>query len=307
MMPCPPRPRLRCPPGARRQLRSLVGPSALALALALVAPAALGKSAAVVASSQRPFQEAAEAALSELSGAGALHDATALRTGTASLETAPVVISIGPLAGGTVAEKLPANARVIAVLTPRLMGLPPERTLVLPLDPAPEEVLEVTRRLLPRAKRVGVLTGSAGPSASQLADVGRRHGFEVLSSGREEALSAALDRMLPSVDVLWVDRSHAAVADPESMKLVLARCADAGRPVVGSSKTHVLAGALFAVVPNPARHGEVAGHLARRLLAGENVRLVPTPPGTVLLSTKAAQRFDATVPAELKGRIEEVR
>ena len=159
------------------------GLACMALVVLVAAPA-FAKSAAVVASSQRPFQQAAEAALAELGGAGSLHDATALRTGTASLEASKVIISIGPLAGGTVARELPADARVIAVLTPRLMGLPPSRTLVVPLDPTPDEVLEVTRRLLPKAKRIGVLVGSAGPSSAQLHVVGRRHGLEVLSAAR---------------------------------------------------------------------------------------------------------------------------
>lgn len=281
--------------------------TAAALTVALSARPARSATAAVVASGQRPFQEAARAALGELDGEGTLHDATAIRAGNASIEESTVVVSIGPLAGGSVARGLPANARVVAVLTPRLMGLPPNRTLVVPLDPAPDEVVEVTKRLLPKAKRLGVLVGSGGPSPDVLSQVARRYGLEVVTSARGEALTAALDRMLPSVDVLWVDRSHPAVADPESMKLVLARSADAGRPVVGSSRTHVIAGALFAVVPDPARHGEVAGDIARRLLAGENVRLVPTPPGTIVLSSRSARAYGASVPSELKGRVEEVR
>lgn len=288
--------------------RHAIALAALAtLSAALPARPTAAANAAVVASSQRPFQEAARAALGRLEGDGKLHDATAIRAGTGTIEGSNVVVSIGPLAGGSVARELPPNARVVAVLTPRLMGLPPNRTLVVPLDPAPDDVVEVTKRLLPKAKRVGVLVGSSGPSPQELADIGRRYGLEVIASTRGEALTAALDRLLPSVDVLWVDRSHAAVRDPESMKLVLARSADAGRPVVGSSKTHVLAGALFAVVPDPARHGEVAGDIARRLLAGENVRLVPTPRGTIVLSSRAARAYGSSVPPDLKARVEDVR
>lgn len=278
-----------------------------AFSAALAARPAHSSAAAVVASSQRPFQEAARAALDELGGDGTLHDATAIRAGSSSIDQASVVVSIGPLAGGSVARGLPPNAHVVAVLTPRLMGLPPNRTLVVPLDPAPDEVIEVTKRLLPKAKRLGVLVGSGGPSPETLSQIGLRYGLEVVTSAPGEALTAALDRIIPDVDVLWVDRSHPAVGDPESMKLVLARSADAGRPVVGSSKTHVLAGALFAVVPDPARHGEVAGALARRLLAGENIRLVPAPLGTVVVSSRAARAHGATVPSDLKGRVEDVR
>ncbi len=279
---------------------------ASALAVVVAAAPARG-AAAVVASGQRPFQEAAKAALGELHGEGELHDATALRAGTAALDDSTVVVSIGPLAGGSVARGLPKNARVVAVLTPRLMGLPPTRTLIVPLDPSPDDVIAVTGRLLPNAKRLGVLVGSDGPSPAELQRIGRRHGLFVVATKRDEALSAALDRLLASVDVLWVDRSHPAVADPESMKLVLARSADAGRPVIGSSKTHVLAGALFAVVPDPAGHGRVAGDIARRLLAGESVRAVPTPEGTVVLSSRAARVYGARVPSELKARVEDVR
>lgn len=271
------------------------------------APPAAAGAAAVVASGQRPFQEAASAALAELDGDGTLHDATAIRGSSTELQDSVVVVSIGPLAGGSVAKRLPADARVVAVLTPRLMGLPPDRTLIVPLDPSADDVIEVTKRVLPKARRLGVLVGADSAPASELSSIGRRHGLEVIVAERDEALTAALDRLLPQVDVLWVDRSHTAVADPEAMKLVLTRSVDAGRPVVGSSKTHVLGGALFAVVPDPSGHGKVAGDIARRLLRGETVRIVPSPRGTVVLSSRAARTYGARVPPDLKGRVQDVR
>lgn len=268
---------------------------------------AVAESVAVVASAQRPFQEAARAALGELDGNGTLYDATAVRQDSSAVRDSEVIISIGPLAGGGVAHGLSPDAFVIAILTPRLMGLPEERTVIVPLDPSPDDVLDVTRRLLPGKTRVGVLLGKSGPPASELAATGRRFGLEIVASDRKERLTSALDRLLPVVDVLWVDRSHAAVRDAEAMKLVLARSADAGRPVIGSSKNHVLAGALFAVVPDPASHGKVAGELARRMGAGERVRVVPVPPGTVVWSSRAASAYGARVPRELTGRVEHVR
>jgi ABC-type uncharacterized transport system substrate-binding protein len=281
-----------------------IGPFVLALALA--APGTLAAEAAVVASGQRPFQIAATAALDELDD-GEFVDAGALRARKDAIASARVVVSIGPLAGGSVARALSDDGRVVAVLTPRMMGLPSPRTIVIPLDPSPEDVIAVIRATLPEVQRIGVLVGAKGPSKSALRAAGDAQGVQVVASDPNASLGAALDDLLPSVEAIWVDRSARSVAHPEAMRLLLRRAEDAAVPVVGAKKAHVLAGALLAVVPDPRRHGEAAGQVARRLLRGEAVDEVKAPRGAVLLNGKQAARLGLKTPSSLRSRVQTLR
>lgn len=273
----------------------------------LFAAGAYAEEAAVVASGQRPFQVAARSALRTLGPAGTSLDAGQLRKDPKGLADASVIVSIGPLASGMVARALPPEGRVVAVLTPRTMGLPPTRTLLIPLDPSPDDVFSVIKDVLPETRRVGVLTGQSGPSRATLQADGRRHGIDVVVADDDANVTRSLDELLPVVEVLWVDRSARITADREAMTLLFTRAEDAAVPVVGAKKTHVLQGATFAVVPDPAQQGEVAGEVARRLLAGEVVRRVAAPRGAVLWNSVAAERHGAKLTRGVERRARVVR
>jgi hypothetical protein len=267
------------------------------LAAMLFASSSYAQRAVIVASQQRPFQLAAKAALARLGSDAIVIDARGVKDHAAALAGAEVLIAVGPLAARAAAREVGPGARVLAILTPRLMGLPPNRTLTLPLHPGPAEVLTVIKAAVPGAARVAVLADAGGPSISELKAGGKSVGLEVSRANNGETLSAAVDRLLPSADALWLDRSHPAHKDPEALQLLLHRAADRQLPVVGANKTALRAGALLAVVPDPTRHGQAAGQIAKKLLAGEAADTSGVALGTILINRSTMRTLGIAVPS----------
>lgn len=270
----------------------------------IAAEASASNEALVVASEQKPFLDAQQAAVEALSGHGKEMQATELRARAAEVSGARVVVSVGPLASRRAAPALGPDARIVACLTPSLTGLPPGRSFVVPLNASPTDVLDVLKRALPAARRVGVLIGDSDDVGG--ITVAARAKKITVDLEREASTQAIAERLLQSSDVLWVHPSHPVARDPEALQLLLNRAFDRGVPVVGGSRTMVLQGALFALVPEPAEHGRIAGEVAERLLRGERVGDVPSPRGRVVLNGRVARALKLALPAAVTKGAEQV-
>jgi len=180
------------------------------------------------------------------------------------------------------------------------------------LDVAPARQFDVLRRLLPRARRIGVLyhpaeTGSIVEGASAVA---AERGFTLVAKQVDDPAGAlaALGELMEGVDAVWtVADSH--VFTPQTTAPLILAALRRGVPMLGLSPVHVRTGALAALSCDYADVGSQTAELAERVLRGENPATIPfaTPRKvTIALNLRTAQHLGLSVPADLEHDAGEV-
>ncbi|MBI3768729.1 MAG: hypothetical protein HY271_09580 [Deltaproteobacteria bacterium] len=168
------------------------------------------------------------------------------------------------------------------------------------------------RRLLPTAKRVGVLfdpaeTGSVIEAAKEAAP---KHGFTLVAKALDERTSAvdALETLTQDVDLVWaVADSH--VFTPQTTSALVLATLRRRVPLIGLSAAHVRAGALAALYCDYDDIGKQTAEAALRVLRGENAQDIPisSPRGIGLaLNLHTAEHLGVQVAAELQTEAGEV-
>jgi ABC transporter substrate binding protein len=259
----------------------------------LVARAAHAQKIAVVASDQPAFAEAARAAAESVGP-----DAVVLRAddnAKAAIGGADVTIAVGPLAERLVAGT-PTTGKTVACLTPRSTT----GGALVPLRPAAADVLAIVRMAVPSARKIGVF--SANLDVPELEAAARASGLTVVMSREGEGFATAVDRLVGSTDVLWIE--DAAALPAGGGPLVIKRASDAQKSVVGPNRAAVMQGALLAVVPDPVAQGKAAAEVAKRLQRGESVLAIPAPPGRVMLNGALARTLGVKLPPTVARRTE---
>ncbi len=254
----------------------------------------------VVTSDQPAFASAARAAVDALPGAQLLR---ADDTAKDAVAGADLVIVVGPLAERLVGASLPPTAWAVAVLTPRVSSLPATRTVSVPVASSPGEVLGLLRTVVPGARKLAVFPASGSDTAA-LADAVRAAGLEPLLPKPGEPFPAAVDRLVQSADVIWIEETSSVPAGGGA--LVVKGAAGAGKHVIGPNRATVLQGALYAVVPDPTAQGRAAADVAARLLAGEKITSVPAPEGRIVLNAARARALGVKLPTTIAARAEAI-
>lgn len=283
----------------------LFGPAVvLGLVLAHAAGAAAAARVAVVKSSGIPPFEQAAAAFTAALRADALQpeiltfDLKGEREAAVSvmeqLRDRPpaLIVSIGSLATAAMLAQ-PSTIPVVfsMVLYPRESGFldrPDREVTGASLDVPLADQFRYLKRLVPLATRVGVLyhpeeTGSVVEAARGAATaLGMRLVAAEVANSAE--VLPSLERMLPSIDVLWtVADSHVLTAHTAA-PLLLAALAG-GVPTIGLSPAHVRSGALAALSCDYADVGRQTAEVVLRVLRGERAGAIPpTTPRSVSLS-----------------------
>jgi putative ABC transport system substrate-binding protein len=310
--------------------------SAVALAAMIAASAAVGvrpgsatpPPTIVILTSSRipPFEQAArsiaesvrrsplqpEILTFDLDGAG---ENTAEILGRVRGAEPALIVTVGSLATGAVlAQTWKAPIVFSMVLYPAQSGFTTGTrnmtgaSLDLPLS----QQFRALRRLLPEARRVGVLyhpeeTGEIVEAARAEA---RRAGFglEAVEVAGPQAALAALIGLLERVDVVWtVADSH--VFTPQNTSALILAALRARVPVFGLSTAQVRTGAVAALYCDYGDVGRQTGELALRVLAGERAGgIPPTMPRKVLLALnlRAARHLGVPIPPELERDAGEV-
>jgi hypothetical protein len=248
-----------------------------------------------VATDQPAFAEAARAAV-EVIGP----DAVMVRaddTAKDVIASAAVTVAVGPLAERLVAGS-PAKGASVACLVPRATS-----GLSVPLHPSSGEVLSLVRLAVPTARTIAVFPAQ-GRSIGDLESAARGVGLTLIAARGDEPFGVATDRLVAAADVVWIEDSSA--VPNGGTAVVVKRASDAKKPVLGPNRASVLAGALFAVVPDPVAHGRSAGEIAVRLARGEDVTSIPAPPGRIVLNQALARTLGVKLPASMTKRIETV-
>jgi putative ABC transport system substrate-binding protein len=153
---------------------------------------------------------------------------------------------------------------------------------------APSHTLDIIRRALPEAKRIGVIYDPAQSQRSvrEMTDAARAVGLQVVARAVRSAseVPRAAEELRNSIDCLYAP-VDGTVYSPQSAKFVLLFALRNGIPVVGFSANLVEAGALLALYPDYADIGRQAGYIALRVLAGESAgSIAVAPPRKALLA-----------------------
>lgn len=267
---------------------------------ALAARAAMSGAPVIVVSEQSVFKEAAAGAKRALPEARTIAADDVLAGGVGD---ASVVIAIGPLAVRAV-SRLGADVSppVVACLAPSGRGLPSDAT-VLPLYPSTREALSTVREIVPRAKRVALFRSPSHAFAKNEAEA---LGFVVVEPEGGVALTTAIDRALSATDLVWIPDPSAFSRDPVALEYLVKSAVARGVPVVGANRAMVERGALFALVPDPARVGAAAGTLADARRRGA---VLPEIPATtqILVGERALKSYALTIPSKLESRVDRMK
>ena len=191
-----------------------------------------------------------------------------------------VIVTLGARAAAMVARAAPGSAAVNC-MTPGNdeARTPPLNTQSVPLEVPIDAHLVWLRRLLPKARSVGLLYDpvQSEKRAAETAGALVRAGYlAVLEPVRSpSALPAALGRLTTSSDVLFA-LADTTVFAPEHLRALLLFSFRNLIPLAGPNETWVRAGALYAVDWDYPDVGRFCLALGQRQLAGN--RAPPPPP-----------------------------
>ncbi len=165
--------------------------------------------------------------------------------------------------------------------------------------------MEWMRRLLPDARRIGVLyhgdaSGQRVADARRIA-AGSGGSFSVVAIRVDDpaALPDALTQLTNRADVLW-GMNDPVVYNPETARSLVLFSLRNRIPLVGQSSAWVRAGALYALDRDYDDVGEQCAEVVRRILAGDAPRdLSPEPPRKVIytLNRRTASDLGIALPA----------
>jgi putative ABC transport system substrate-binding protein len=222
-----------------------------------------------------------------------------------------LIITVGSLATASALAE-PASEPIVfsMVLYPEqsgFVGAGRERVTGASLDIPAEVQFAYVRRLLPAARRVGVLfhpaeTGAVVEAARGAAS---RHGFTLVAKpvAERDDVVAALRALMEEVDVVWaVADGH--VFTPQATSALILASLRRRVPMIGLSIAHVRAGALAALYCDYDDVGEQTAALALRVLQGEAPgRLPVTTPRRIglALNLRTAEHLGVTLPPDVEA------
>jgi len=221
-----------------------------------------------------------------------------------------LILPVGTLATEVVlSANLPIPVVFSMVLYPAQSGFlnrPGREVTGSSLDIPLETQFRALRRLVPAAKRVGVLyspkeTGALIDTARQVA---ARVDLELDAREveRPERAPSLFDMLLRDVDAVWtVADSHVFTAETTAALILAALRARV--PFFGLSTAQVRSGALAALSNDYTDNGKQAAELALRVLGGERAGAIPATPArnaTLNLNLRTAQHLGLSVDPEVE-------
>lgn len=255
-----------------------------------------------MSSLERPFDELLHGVRAGLSEAIPDADVRIVSPEKLASETqADVVVGVGS-AGTRAALAATAPEKVVAcMLLGESGGERPSQTVALEFPPEVE--LSWLRRILPEARRIGILHHDEATRrrAEQMRAAASATGLEIIMrevpSPRD--LPAALDWIAARVDVLW-GIPDGVVLSPHSAETILLFTLRNRLPFVGASESWVRGGALFAVERDYRDVGRQCAEAVGRVLRGEKggERVAPRR-ALPAVNLRTARTLKRTIPAEV--------
>lgn len=226
-----------------------------------------------------------------------------------------VVVTVGSLATGVVLDGLVGAPLVFSmVLYPReggYLGRAGSDVTGVSLDVPLGQQFDYLRRLLPRARTIGVLYSpdESGHIVEAARGAARDAGFQLDAERVDQPANAAklLRQLATRVDVVWsVADGH--VFTPSTTAGLILTALRNQVPLIGLSPAHVRAGALAAPACDYADIGAQAAELALRVLGGEPAAAIPpATPRRIrwALNLRTAEHLGLQVPEALRAEAAE--
>jgi putative tryptophan/tyrosine transport system substrate-binding protein len=232
----------------------------------------------------------------------------------AATSSADLVLAMGSRATAVAASEFRGTPTIGALLT-RQSALPSGSAAApVVLEFPLETELEWMRRILPQARRIGVLysTDENAKLVARAREMARGMGLDII--GRRVAnpaeIPAALGALAGNADAIWGIPDDI-VLTPETARAVLLASIRSQVPFVGLSAQWVRAGAVYALDRDYGDMGMQTADLAVRMLDGASARSIDAVrPRKVLysLNTRSAGLMRLNVPQTLlRGASEVIR
>jgi len=279
--------------------------------LALLAPSsALGATACLVMSRKiPPYEEASKGFRASFSGKVFDFDMKGSVDGGLSIlpkmseAGCDIIGALGSPAAKFLKIRVSDKPIVFAmVLNPAAEGIAGDNITGVHLEPSPQSILAGIKRILPNAKRVGVLYNSAN-SGRYIGDAQRAAsglGLELIARATKNTGEAIrlLSGIADKSDVILM------VPDPQTssdsvFREMLRLSIQQGVPIFALSQKHVSEGALATLATNYTSNGMQAGQIANRIAGGSNPGSISTEYANKagwFVNLKAAERLGISVP-----------
>jgi putative ABC transport system substrate-binding protein len=225
-----------------------------------------------------------------------------------------LVLTLGTRATAVVIENRWDDVPLVfsMVLQPSQTGLLRSDVTGITLDVPFDEQFRFLRRLLPNAKRVGVLydpdeTGVVVDQARRSAErQGLRFDTERVSGPRE--VLRAVERLARRVDVIWTV-ADSSVFTPLTTGPIQLAALQRRVPVIGFSASHARTGALAAFTLDYTDIGRQTADLVRRAVRHDRPGAIPIAPARkigVIINARTARRLELRLDATVTRQATEV-
>ena len=169
-----------------------------------------------------------------------------------------------------------------------------------------EEQLRLIRRVLPKAKTVGVIFRPSEPNSQfgmRIArEAAKKLNLRLVEKGVEDSkdIIAVLDAVLPQVDAIYIGPDNMTI---ESAKKIVESSVQAQKPVFGGEPGTLEKGAIGIVSIKYFDLGRETAKLCDKILKGTPTEQIPVyvaGQGFVGLNYEAAARFNLSIPSEVR-------
>ncbi|MCC7052151.1 MAG: hypothetical protein IT355_02720 [Gemmatimonadaceae bacterium] len=232
--------------------------------------------------------------------------------GGSTAASTDLVIALGARAASVAAREYRGVPAIGALVTRESAAPSGGASPSVVLEFTPEVELDWVRRMLPQARRIGVLYSSDANArlVARAREIGRSMGLEIVARriANPSEIPAALNGMAGDADVLW-GLADDLVLTPETARAVLLSSLRTRLPFVGLSSQWVRAGAVYALDRDYADMGAQTADLAVRLLDGAPLRAgdAVTPRKVVYsLNLRSAALMRLTIPDNLQRGASEI-
>ncbi|MBF6647605.1 ABC transporter substrate-binding protein [Methylobacter sp. BlB1] len=168
------------------------------------------------------------------------------------------------------------------------------------------------RYLFPKLKKIGIIYSEKFNKEwlSAAAETATDVGMEIVSIPIVEPaeLASTLEKLLPSVDVLWLISDPVVLADQESALEIFNRSATAKKPVIAYAEIFSTLGATLVISADISTMGLQAATLTRDLLEHKEVlRPVVDPAGSyIMLNMKKVKEYGLDLNNEALGSVNQI-
>ena len=170
-------------------------------------------------------------------------------------------------------------------------------------DEAPiEEQVRLMKEILPNSKKIGFIYNTSEKNSEIqleiLKDVAENLNSEVVALGITNIteLEQGIDILLDKIDFLYTPADNLIAS---GIELIVNKTNQKGIPVLGAEEAHVNVGALFTFGVDYLSLGNQTGHIAIKVLNGEDVKNIPIEKAknpTITINEKAFEILNIEIP-----------